>query len=174
MPLLSDSHYLNWYFIDLMMNHICLNVDLNCFIAFRYVNVLLSILVSFFLFKLFVWVWALVEEQVLLGGRAAEEVIYGRDTSKASIDYLADASWLARKILTMLAWLLFFYTFVFLLIFLCYTSSFSPSLLADGIWRIQWSYMVNHHHGGSQLNLSDQGWILKGLFMMTTTWLNHH
>ncbi|KAH1235761.1 putative inactive ATP-dependent zinc metalloprotease FTSHI 1, chloroplastic [Glycine max] len=38
--------------------------------------------------------------QVLLGGRAAEEVIYGRDTSKASVDYLADASWLARKILT--------------------------------------------------------------------------
>lgn len=40
--------------------------------------------------------------QVLLGGRAAEEVIYGRDTSRASVDYLADASWLARKILTML------------------------------------------------------------------------
>lgn len=39
--------------------------------------------------------------QVLLGGRAAEEVIYGRDTSRASVDYLADASWLARKILTM-------------------------------------------------------------------------
>ncbi|KAL1364108.1 probable inactive ATP-dependent zinc metalloprotease FTSHI 1, chloroplastic isoform X2 [Arachis hypogaea] len=38
--------------------------------------------------------------QVLLGGRAAEEVIYGRDTSKASVDYLASASWLARKILT--------------------------------------------------------------------------
>ncbi|KAK7399096.1 hypothetical protein VNO78_10271 [Psophocarpus tetragonolobus] len=38
--------------------------------------------------------------QVLLGGRAAEEVIYGRDTSKASVDYLADATWLARKILT--------------------------------------------------------------------------
>ncbi|TKY60737.1 ATP-dependent zinc metalloprotease FtsH [Spatholobus suberectus] len=38
--------------------------------------------------------------QVLLGGRAAEEVIYGRDTSKASVDYLADASWLTRKILT--------------------------------------------------------------------------
>ncbi|KAF7828124.1 putative inactive ATP-dependent zinc metalloprotease FTSHI 1, chloroplastic [Senna tora] len=38
--------------------------------------------------------------QVLLGGRAAEEVIYGRDTSTASVDYLADASWLARKILT--------------------------------------------------------------------------
>lgn len=38
--------------------------------------------------------------KVLLGGRAAEEVIYGRDTSKASVDYLADASWLARKILT--------------------------------------------------------------------------
>lgn len=38
--------------------------------------------------------------QVLLGGRAAEEVIYGRDTSKASVSYLADASWLARKIIT--------------------------------------------------------------------------
>ncbi|GAV88782.1 AAA domain-containing protein/Peptidase_M41 domain-containing protein [Cephalotus follicularis] len=38
--------------------------------------------------------------QIFLGGRAAEEVIYGRDTSKASVDYLADASWLARKILT--------------------------------------------------------------------------
>ncbi|CAK9324479.1 unnamed protein product [Citrullus colocynthis] len=38
--------------------------------------------------------------QVFLGGRAAEEVIYGRDTSKASVNYLADASWLARKILT--------------------------------------------------------------------------
>lgn len=38
--------------------------------------------------------------QVLLGGRAAEEVIYGRDTSRASVNYLADASWLARKIMT--------------------------------------------------------------------------
>ncbi|KAL5538136.1 hypothetical protein UlMin_044214 [Ulmus minor] len=38
--------------------------------------------------------------QVFLGGRAAEEVIYGPDTSRASVDYLADASWLARKILT--------------------------------------------------------------------------
>lgn len=38
--------------------------------------------------------------QVLLGGRAAEEVIYGRDTSRASVNYLADASWLARKIIT--------------------------------------------------------------------------
>ncbi|KAI3873728.1 hypothetical protein MKX03_029458 [Papaver bracteatum] len=38
--------------------------------------------------------------QVLLGGRAAEEIIYGRDTSKASVSYLADANWLARKILT--------------------------------------------------------------------------
>uniref|UniRef100_A0A1J3D189 ATP-dependent zinc metalloprotease FtsH n=1 Tax=Noccaea caerulescens TaxID=107243 RepID=A0A1J3D189_NOCCA len=38
--------------------------------------------------------------QVLLGGRAAEEVIYGSDTSKASVNYLSDASWLARKILT--------------------------------------------------------------------------
>lgn len=38
--------------------------------------------------------------QVLLGGRAAEEVVYGQDTSRASVNYLADASWLARKILT--------------------------------------------------------------------------
>ncbi|THG18049.1 hypothetical protein TEA_019443 [Camellia sinensis var. sinensis] len=38
--------------------------------------------------------------QVLLGGRAAEQVIYGRDTSRASVNYLADASWLARKIIT--------------------------------------------------------------------------
>ncbi|XP_010439111.1 PREDICTED: probable inactive ATP-dependent zinc metalloprotease FTSHI 1, chloroplastic [Camelina sativa] len=38
--------------------------------------------------------------QVLLAGRAAEQVIYGSDTSKASVDYLSDASWLARKILT--------------------------------------------------------------------------
>ncbi|KAG8375122.1 hypothetical protein BUALT_Bualt10G0067500 [Buddleja alternifolia] len=38
--------------------------------------------------------------QVFLGGRAAEEVIFGRDTSKASVSYLADASWLARKIIT--------------------------------------------------------------------------
>ncbi|XP_015896062.3 probable inactive ATP-dependent zinc metalloprotease FTSHI 1, chloroplastic isoform X1 [Ziziphus jujuba] len=38
--------------------------------------------------------------QVLLGGRAAEEVIYGKDTSRTSVGYLADASWLARKILT--------------------------------------------------------------------------
>uniref|UniRef100_A0A5B7A7Y5 AAA+ ATPase domain-containing protein n=2 Tax=Davidia involucrata TaxID=16924 RepID=A0A5B7A7Y5_DAVIN len=38
--------------------------------------------------------------QVLLGGRAAEEVIFGRDTSRASVNYLADASWLARKIIT--------------------------------------------------------------------------
>lgn len=53
--------------------------------------------------------------QVLLGGRAAEEVIYGRDTSRASVDYLADASWLARKILTMSGRcsLLFFYLLAF-------------------------------------------------------------
>ncbi|CAN1138743.1 Probable inactive ATP-dependent zinc metalloprotease FTSHI 1, chloroplastic [Linum perenne] len=38
--------------------------------------------------------------QMLLGGRAAEEVIYGRDTSKATVSYLADATWLARKIIT--------------------------------------------------------------------------
>ncbi|KAF3681375.1 putative GDSL esterase/lipase-like [Capsicum annuum] len=38
--------------------------------------------------------------QVFLGGRAAEEVIYGRNSSTASVSYLADASWLARKIIT--------------------------------------------------------------------------
>ncbi|CAO2819240.1 unnamed protein product [Amaranthus hypochondriacus] len=38
--------------------------------------------------------------QVFLGGRAAEEVIYGHDTSRASVNYLADATWLARKIIT--------------------------------------------------------------------------
>ncbi|XP_028549310.1 probable inactive ATP-dependent zinc metalloprotease FTSHI 1, chloroplastic [Dendrobium catenatum] len=38
--------------------------------------------------------------QVLLGGRAAEEVIFGRDTSKASLKYLEDATCLARKMLT--------------------------------------------------------------------------
>ncbi|KAF9601138.1 hypothetical protein IFM89_017043 [Coptis chinensis] len=36
------------------------------------------------------------------------KVIYGRDTSRASVSYLADASWLARKILTM--WGFFFGT----------------------------------------------------------------
>lgn len=41
--------------------------------------------------------------KVLLGGRAAEEVIYGRDTSKASVSYLADATWLARKMITVYA-----------------------------------------------------------------------
>ncbi|PIN05433.1 hypothetical protein CDL12_22027 [Handroanthus impetiginosus] len=38
--------------------------------------------------------------QVFLGARAAEEVIFGRDTSTESVRYLADASWLARKIIT--------------------------------------------------------------------------
>ncbi|PKA45740.1 ATP-dependent zinc metalloprotease FtsH [Apostasia shenzhenica] len=38
--------------------------------------------------------------QVLLGGRAAEEVIFGRDTSKGSLKYLEDATCLARKMLT--------------------------------------------------------------------------
>ncbi|KAG6473042.1 hypothetical protein ZIOFF_066949 [Zingiber officinale] len=38
--------------------------------------------------------------QVFLGGRVAEEIIYGRDTSKASLKYLQDATYLARKILT--------------------------------------------------------------------------
>ncbi|KAJ8436544.1 hypothetical protein Cgig2_031485 [Carnegiea gigantea] len=37
---------------------------------------------------------------VFLGGRAAEEVIFGCDTSTASVAYLADATWLARKIIT--------------------------------------------------------------------------
>ncbi|MED6131999.1 putative inactive ATP-dependent zinc metalloprotease FTSHI 1, chloroplastic [Stylosanthes scabra] len=57
--------------------------------------------------------------QVLLGGRAAEEVIYGRDTSKASVDYLADASWLARKILTMLATQHNYLYFIHVNLFLC-------------------------------------------------------
>ncbi|XP_057854077.2 probable inactive ATP-dependent zinc metalloprotease FTSHI 1, chloroplastic isoform X1 [Cryptomeria japonica] len=38
--------------------------------------------------------------QVLLGGRAAEEVMYGRDISTLSLEYLPDASWLARKIIS--------------------------------------------------------------------------
>lgn len=38
--------------------------------------------------------------QMLLGGRAAEEVIFGRDTSDASVKYLGHASWLARKIIS--------------------------------------------------------------------------
>lgn len=38
--------------------------------------------------------------QVLLGGRAAEEVIFGRDTSTWSLPYLSDASYLARKLIT--------------------------------------------------------------------------
>lgn len=38
--------------------------------------------------------------QVMLGGRAAEEVMYGRNTSTASLTYLPDASWLARKIIS--------------------------------------------------------------------------
>lgn len=37
--------------------------------------------------------------QVLLAGRAAEEVIYARDTSRASVKYLQDATILARKML---------------------------------------------------------------------------
>jgi len=39
--------------------------------------------------------------KVFLGGRAAEEVIFGGDTSTASVAYLAHATWLARKIITM-------------------------------------------------------------------------
>ncbi|KAL3680757.1 hypothetical protein R1sor_023713 [Riccia sorocarpa] len=38
--------------------------------------------------------------QVMLGGRAAEEVMYGRDTSSYSTAYLPDASWLARKMVS--------------------------------------------------------------------------
>ncbi|KAI5063106.1 hypothetical protein GOP47_0021653 [Adiantum capillus-veneris] len=38
--------------------------------------------------------------QVFLGGRAAEEALYGRDTSNWSVSALRDASWLARKIVT--------------------------------------------------------------------------
>lgn len=38
--------------------------------------------------------------QVMLGGRAAEEVMYGRNTSTVSLRYLSDASWLARKIIS--------------------------------------------------------------------------
>lgn len=39
-------------------------------------------------------------EQVMLGGRAAEEVMYGRDTSTFSLLHLPDASWLARKLVS--------------------------------------------------------------------------
>ncbi|KAI5073604.1 hypothetical protein GOP47_0011617 [Adiantum capillus-veneris] len=39
--------------------------------------------------------------QVFLGGRAAEELIYGRDTSNWSVASLREASWLARKLVTM-------------------------------------------------------------------------
>ncbi|MCO5611199.1 hypothetical protein L7F22_065449 [Adiantum nelumboides] len=38
--------------------------------------------------------------QVFLGGRAAEETMYGRDTSNWSVASLRDASWLARKLVT--------------------------------------------------------------------------
>lgn len=38
--------------------------------------------------------------QVLLGGRAGEEVMYGRDTSSYSLTHLPDATWLARKIVS--------------------------------------------------------------------------
>ncbi|KVH91846.1 AAA+ ATPase domain-containing protein [Cynara cardunculus var. scolymus] len=43
---------------------------------------------------------ASIERYPIASGRAAEEVIFGRDTSKASLTYLADATWLARKIIT--------------------------------------------------------------------------
>lgn len=36
----------------------------------------------------------------MLGGRAAEEVLYGRDTSSFSAQHLPDASWLARKMVS--------------------------------------------------------------------------
>ncbi len=39
-------------------------------------------------------------KQVMLGGRAAEEVMYGRDTSTFSLLHLPDASWLARKLVS--------------------------------------------------------------------------
>lgn len=38
--------------------------------------------------------------QVLLGGRAGEEVMFGRDTSSYSLTHLPDATWLARKIVS--------------------------------------------------------------------------
>lgn len=38
--------------------------------------------------------------QVFLGGRAAEEIVYGRDTSNWSMTSLRNASWLARKLVT--------------------------------------------------------------------------
>ncbi|KAJ7558552.1 hypothetical protein O6H91_04G045700 [Diphasiastrum complanatum] len=38
--------------------------------------------------------------KVMLAGRAAEELVYGRDTSTLSLQYLPDASWLARKIVS--------------------------------------------------------------------------
>lgn len=38
--------------------------------------------------------------QIFLGGRAAEEVMYGRDTSSWSVASLRDASWMARKLIT--------------------------------------------------------------------------
>lgn len=37
----------------------------------------------------------------MLGGRAAEEVMYGQDTSTLSAQHLPDASWLARKMVSM-------------------------------------------------------------------------
>ncbi|CAM6098375.1 unnamed protein product [Calypogeia fissa] len=38
--------------------------------------------------------------QVMLGGRAAEEVMYGQNTSTFSVQHLPDASWLARKMVS--------------------------------------------------------------------------
>lgn len=58
-------------------------------------------LFSFLINLLFLCGWPALPGKILLGGRAAEEVIYGRDTSRASVNYLADATWLARKIITM-------------------------------------------------------------------------
>lgn len=46
-------------------------------------------------------------KQVMLGGRAAEEVMYGRDTSTFSLLHLPDASWLARKLVSV--WGFFFF-----------------------------------------------------------------
>ena len=39
--------------------------------------------------------------RALVGGRAAEEVVYGRDTSTYSLTHMADASWMAFKMVSM-------------------------------------------------------------------------
>lgn len=110
--LINDTcrHCLKLYSIDLMMSRTFLSGGRNCFTAFRCeIMFARSLIVSSFRhpppcleFKLKLLLSSLLLK-VLLGGRAAEEVIFGRDTSKASVNYLADASWLARKIITMYA-----------------------------------------------------------------------